>query len=139
MRKCLIRIESNQPKNSSGSRSSWIAPFSWFTASVESALEIVRSSDGLCAVWLGAVDDLWKLGRPRGSGGPWSDDAVRAKAAEVGAVDVLFNCAGYVDHGNLLDTTMKGWEFSFDLNCRSLFVVTQAFMPADQLLQVVEE
>lgn len=58
------------------------------------------------------------------------DDAVRAKAAEVGAVDVLFNCAGYVDHGNLLDTTMKGWEFSFDLNCRSLFVVTQAFMPA---------
>ena len=58
------------------------------------------------------------------------DEAVRAKAAEVGAVDVLFNCAGYVDHGNLLDTTMKGWEFSFDLNCRSLFVVTQAFMPA---------
>ncbi len=30
------------------------------------------------------------------------DEAVRAKAAEVGAVDVLFNCAGYVDHGSLL-------------------------------------
>lgn len=58
------------------------------------------------------------------------DDAVRAKAAEVGAVDVLFNCAGYVDHGSLLDTTMKGWEFSFDLNCRSLFVVTRSFIQA---------
>jgi NAD(P)-dependent dehydrogenase (short-subunit alcohol dehydrogenase family) len=58
------------------------------------------------------------------------DEAVRAKAAEVGAVDVLFNCAGYVDHGSLLDTTMKGWEFSFDLNCRAMFVVTQAFVPA---------
>jgi NAD(P)-dependent dehydrogenase (short-subunit alcohol dehydrogenase family) len=58
------------------------------------------------------------------------DDAVRAKAVEVGAVDVLFNCAGYVDHGSLIDTTMKGWEFSFDLNCRSLFVVTQAFIQA---------
>ncbi|WP_417518606.1 SDR family oxidoreductase [Minwuia sp.] len=57
-------------------------------------------------------------------------DAVRAMAAEVGAVDVLFNCAGYVDHGSLLDTTMKGWDFSFDLNCRSLFVVTQSFIQA---------
>lgn len=56
--------------------------------------------------------------------------AVAAMAAQVGAVDVLFNCAGYVDHGSLLDTTMKGWDFSFELNCRALFVVTQAFMPA---------
>jgi len=57
-------------------------------------------------------------------------DAVRARAAEVGAVDVLFNCAGYVDHGSLLDTKLDKWDFSFDLNCRSLFVVTQAFLPA---------
>ncbi len=57
------------------------------------------------------------------------DAAVAAMAEQVGAVDVLFNCAGYVDHGSLLDTTMKGWEFSFDLNCRSLFVVTRAFLP----------
>ena len=56
--------------------------------------------------------------------------AVAAMAAEVGAVDVLFNCAGFVDHGSLLDTTMQGWDFSFELNCRSLFVVTQAFVPA---------
>lgn len=56
-------------------------------------------------------------------------DAVRAMAAEVGPVDVLFNCAGYVDHGNLLDTKLEKWDFSFELNCRSLFVVTQSFLP----------
>ncbi|WP_416899995.1 MAG: SDR family oxidoreductase [Minwuia sp.] len=57
-------------------------------------------------------------------------DAVRAMAAEVGAVDVLFNCAGYVDHGALLETELDKWDFSFELNCRSLFVVTKAFLPA---------
>ncbi len=39
---------------------------------------IVRSDDGRCALWLGAVDDLWQLGKPRGTGGPWRDTAVRA-------------------------------------------------------------
>jgi hypothetical protein len=32
---------------------------------------IVRSADGRAAVWVGVVDDLWELGRPRGTGGPW--------------------------------------------------------------------
>ena len=40
---------------------------------------IVRSEDGRAAVWLGAVDDLWQLGKPRGIGGPWRDTAVRAR------------------------------------------------------------
>ena len=57
-------------------------------------------------------------------------DAVNTMAAEIGAVDVLFNCAGYVDHGSLLDTSLKNWDFSFELNCRSLFAVTQAILPA---------
>ncbi|HEY0075918.1 MAG TPA: hypothetical protein VGB77_17580 [Abditibacteriaceae bacterium] len=39
---------------------------------------IVRSDDGKCALWVGAVDDLWKLGKPRGIGGPWKDSAVKA-------------------------------------------------------------
>jgi hypothetical protein len=34
---------------------------------------VLRSADGEAAVWLGAVDDLWRLGKPRGSGGPWRD------------------------------------------------------------------
>ena len=39
---------------------------------------IVRSTDGKTALWVGAVDDLWKFGKPRGVGGPWQDSTVRA-------------------------------------------------------------
>jgi len=39
---------------------------------------VVRSSDGKAAVWVGAIDDLWRLGRPRGEGGPWKHTAVTA-------------------------------------------------------------
>ena len=37
---------------------------------------IVRSADGRAAVWVGVVDDLWELGRPRGTGGPWLETLV---------------------------------------------------------------
>ena len=39
---------------------------------------IVRSADGKVALWAGVVDDLWKLGKPRGQGGPWKNSAVKA-------------------------------------------------------------
>lgn len=39
---------------------------------------IVRSDDGKCALWVGVVDDLWQLGKPRGSGGPWQNSEVKA-------------------------------------------------------------
>lgn len=39
---------------------------------------IFRSADGQAAVWAGVVDDLWKLGKPRGQGGPWKGSAVKA-------------------------------------------------------------
>jgi hypothetical protein len=39
---------------------------------------IIRSTGGAAALWVGAIDDLWKLGRPRGSGGPWRETAVKA-------------------------------------------------------------
>jgi hypothetical protein len=39
---------------------------------------VVRSADGAAAVWAGAIDDLWRLGKPRGEGGPWLDAAVKA-------------------------------------------------------------
>ena len=39
---------------------------------------IIRSSDGEAAVWVGAADDLWKLGKPRGHGGPWKNSLVKA-------------------------------------------------------------
>ncbi|WP_216657760.1 hypothetical protein [Sphingobacterium shayense] len=40
---------------------------------------IIRSSDGKAAVWAGAIDDLWKLGKPKGYGGPWDNTPVKAK------------------------------------------------------------
>jgi NAD(P)-dependent dehydrogenase (short-subunit alcohol dehydrogenase family) len=57
------------------------------------------------------------------------DAAVQAMAKDVGAVDVLFNCAGYVHHGTILDCAIKDWDFSFDLNVRSMFVMTKAMLP----------
>jgi len=39
---------------------------------------VVRSDDGKCALWVGSVDDLWQFGKPRGTGGPWKDSAVKA-------------------------------------------------------------
>lgn len=42
---------------------------------------ILRSDDGKTALWAGAIDDVWKLGKPRGTGGPWRDTAVKAGAA----------------------------------------------------------
>jgi hypothetical protein len=39
---------------------------------------VVRSGDGKAAVWVGVIDDLWQMGRPRGEGGPWHRSAVKA-------------------------------------------------------------
>jgi hypothetical protein len=41
---------------------------------------VIRSDDGKAAVWVGAADDLWKLGKPRGQGGPWLNTAVQKGA-----------------------------------------------------------
>ncbi len=56
--------------------------------------------------------------------------AIAAFAAEVGAVDILFNCAGFVHHGTILETEEKDWDFSFDLNVRSMYRMTKALLPA---------
>ena len=56
--------------------------------------------------------------------------AVAALADELGAIDVLFNCAGYVHHGTILDCTEADWDFSFDLNVKSAYRLCRAFLPA---------
>jgi NAD(P)-dependent dehydrogenase (short-subunit alcohol dehydrogenase family) len=56
--------------------------------------------------------------------------AIAALAKEVGTADVLFNCAGFVHHGTVLDATDEQWQFAFDLNVRSMFWTIQAFLPA---------
>jgi 2-keto-3-deoxy-L-fuconate dehydrogenase len=55
--------------------------------------------------------------------------AIAGLAGETGAVDVLFNCAGFVHHGTVLDATDEQWRFAFDLNVRSMFWTIQAFLP----------
>jgi 2-keto-3-deoxy-L-fuconate dehydrogenase len=55
--------------------------------------------------------------------------AVNRLAAEVGPLDILFNCAGFVHHGTILDCTLKDWEFSFNLNVRSMYFVTRSLLP----------
>jgi 2-keto-3-deoxy-L-fuconate dehydrogenase len=56
-------------------------------------------------------------------------EAIRRVAAEVGRVDVLFNCAGIVHHGSLLDCDDAAWALSMDLNVGSMHRVTRAMLP----------
>ncbi len=59
------------------------------------------------------------------------DDAAVAKAIAglLSPLDVLFNCAGFVHNGTILDCTPKDWEFSFNLNVRAMYVAIRAALP----------
>ena len=54
---------------------------------------------------------------------------IDALAASIGPIDVLFNAAGFVHHGTILDCSEEDWNYSFDLNVRSLHRVIRAFLP----------
>ncbi len=55
--------------------------------------------------------------------------AVEALAKRLGSVDVLFNAAGFVHHGTVLECPDKDWDFSFDLNVKSMHRTIKAFLP----------
>lgn len=59
-----------------------------------------------------------------------SADEITALAADVGAPDVLFNCAGFVANGTILDCDEDEWDFSFNLNVKSMYRIIKAFLPA---------
>lgn len=59
-----------------------------------------------------------------------NSQAVETYAKEVGAVDILANIAGFVHHGTVLDCTDEDWDFSFDLNVKSMHRTIRNFMPA---------
>jgi 2-keto-3-deoxy-L-fuconate dehydrogenase len=44
-------------------------------------------------------------------------------------VQILFNCAGFVHHGTILDASPEDWDFSFVLNVRSMYLMIRAFLP----------
>ena len=56
-------------------------------------------------------------------------DAIRAAHAKHGEIDVLFNGAGFVHAGTVLDCTEAEWDFAFSLNVRSQFRMIQTFLP----------
>jgi 2-keto-3-deoxy-L-fuconate dehydrogenase len=58
-----------------------------------------------------------------------SNDAVAALAAETGPVSILVNAAGYVHHGSVLDCSDRDWDFSFDLNVKSMHRTIKAYIP----------
>jgi 2-keto-3-deoxy-L-fuconate dehydrogenase len=55
--------------------------------------------------------------------------AITAVAGEVGAIDVLVNCAGFVHHGTILECGEKDFDFSTDLNVRAAYRMIRAFLP----------
>ena len=57
-------------------------------------------------------------------------EAIRQFAAQHPAPDILFNCAGWVHQGTILDCDEAVWEKSFDLNVRSMYRLIRAFLPA---------
>ena len=62
-----------------------------------------------------------------------STAAVEAMAqslrAELGAIDILVNCAGFVHHGSVLDCSEQDWDLTFDLNVKSMHRTIKAFLP----------
>lgn len=56
-------------------------------------------------------------------------DAIAALVREIGTVDILFNCAGFVDGGTILDCSDEAWDRSFDINARSMFRLMRAVLP----------
>ncbi|QLP97412.1 MAG: SDR family oxidoreductase [Rhodoblastus sp.] len=58
-----------------------------------------------------------------------STPQVEALAQALGPIDILFNCAGFVHHGTALTTSEEDWDFSFDLNVKSMHRMIRAFLP----------
>ncbi|MFT7807665.1 3-hydroxybutyrate dehydrogenase type 2 [Arapaima gigas] len=56
-------------------------------------------------------------------------DQIEALARELDRVDVLFNVAGFVHHGTILDCDEEGWDFTMNVNVRSMYLMTKVFLP----------
>jgi 2-keto-3-deoxy-L-fuconate dehydrogenase len=80
----------------------------------EAALAELAQIDGITAVKLDVTDG----------------EAVKKVVQDAGPLDVLFNCAGVVAHGTILECSEKDWNFSFDLNVTAMFRMMQHALPA---------
>jgi 2-keto-3-deoxy-L-fuconate dehydrogenase len=57
-------------------------------------------------------------------------EEVRSAAEEIGTVQVLFNCAGFVHQGSILECEESDWDFTMDLNVKGMYRIIRAFLPA---------
>jgi 2-keto-3-deoxy-L-fuconate dehydrogenase len=85
----------------------------WATDVDEAKLKALSGIDGVVTSRLDVLDKA----------------AITALAGKIGTVDVLFNCAGIVNHGTVLDVTDEQWQFALNLNVRSMFWAIQAVLP----------
>jgi hypothetical protein len=67
-----------------------------------------------------------------------STDAVDEAAKRIGKIDILLNAAGFVHHGTVLECSDKDWDFSFDLNVKSMHRTIKAFLPRCWLRQRID-
>ena len=58
-----------------------------------------------------------------------STEAINALAKETGPIDILVNAAGFVHHGSVLECSDEDWDFSFDVNVKSMHRTIKAFVP----------
>jgi len=79
----------------------------------ETALAELEGLDGITASKLDATN-------PEG---------IKRVLAESGRLDVLFNCAGFVHTGNILESTEEDWDFAFDLNAKAMYRLCKAVLP----------
>jgi 2-keto-3-deoxy-L-fuconate dehydrogenase len=86
----------------------------WATDINEAALESLKAADPTIETRLLDVRDTL---------------AIDAIVAETGPVEVLFNCAGYVHQGSILDCSEDNWNFSLDLNVSSIYRTCRAYLP----------
>ena len=56
--------------------------------------------------------------------------AIKSLAKQVNKIDILFNCAGYVHHGTILECREKDFDFSYELNVKSMYRMIKALLPA---------
>lgn len=97
-----------------------------------SALALLREGAKVVATDINedALADLAEAGCQTRALNVREPDSIAAAVDAVGSVDVLFNCAGFVAHGSILDCSEDDWAFSLDLNMTAMFRVTKAFLPA---------
>ncbi len=80
----------------------------------EKSLDELDKIDGITAINLDVLDG----------------DAIKSALNKIGKLDALFNCAGFVDSGNIQQCDEDAWDFSFNLNVKAMYRLIRAALPA---------